>query len=246
MLAVGLRRSMHKGNLEALQRSAIFQGYQLEEIEKVCSLCAMTTRDYEVGEMIFLEGQTFLGTGFVLAGEVHIVHENHEGTRTIIEMVQPGSCFAEVINCMGIDRPPVSAYAQKKSSIAFMDIRKFLSPDPEHIDLYSRAASNVMRLLAIKCLRLRSRVEVLSKRSLRGKISAYMMQRLKDQATSRVSGDMPQVVQLGYTREEMSEFLCVNRSALSRELAAMKQAGLIDYSKHEIKILDLKGLELYL
>lgn len=237
---------MLKADLEALQQNAIFSGYNSVELEQICTICALKLKDYEAGEMIFLEGRPFVGTGFVLSGEVHILHENHAGTRTIIEMVQPGSCFAEVVNCMGIELPPVSACAQKQSRIAFMDLRKLLSPAPEYAQLFSRSTGNIMKLLAVKCMRLRGRVEVLSKRSMRGKISAYIMQRLKEKSPQTGKETAAQVVHVGYTREEMSEFLCVNRSALSRELATMKQEGLIDYNKNEITILSLEALECYL
>ncbi len=239
---------MDRRDLEPLLASKIFKDCSLADLKQIANECQMTARSYHVDEAVFVDGSEFVKTGFVLSGQVHVVSESPSGDRSIIEVVNPGGTFAEVVNCMSIKRPPVSVIVTKPSRIAFIDLRKLLQVqhlsssqvfNKELIRLFAGPSANLIELLAHKCMRLRTKVEILSQRSIRAKLICYIDHSLRQKGIDPHGFQMsyPIKLDLDFNREELSDFLCVNRSALSRELAAMKAEGLLDFKRSEIVIL---------
>jgi len=91
-----------------------------------------------------------------------------------------------------------------------------------------------MVIMAQKNLTLNQKITFLTYKTTRQKIAALLLYYMQDEQTKTVT--------LPYTREEMADFLCLNRSALSRELSAMRDAGLISFNRNRFDLLDLSAL----
>ena len=93
---------------------------------------------------------------------------------------------------------------------------------------HHRLVENMVRLIADKNRDLMRKVEVVSKKNLREKILAYLS--LQAQLHESRYFEIP----LG--RVELADYLCADRSALTRELGKMRSDGLIDYDKNMFRI----------
>lgn len=226
---------MFPEDYQILQQTEVFKDIPAEQIDKIMLRCQAVEKSYEEGSLIFLDGQSVARTGFILGGSVNIIKQGSQGDTVILSTVGEGGVFSEVINCLGLTHPPVSVLANEHVRVVFLDIRKILEPSADLIEVSQLVSSNLVMLLAKKSLLLKQKVDVLSKRTIRGKIACYLVHVMKAQPGRMLT--------LDYNREELADFLSVNRSALSRELSKMKQEGIIEFNKNEVLILDLYKLE---
>lgn len=225
---------MERHDLENIARSAVFKGIPLDQLERILDILGATVKSYRPDEAVFVDGMEFVKTGFVLEGEVHVITQGSQGDTSIMGSIKPGDTFTEVVNCLGIQKPPVSVVVAQPSRIALVDLRKMLNPSPEFAALFAPCTANLIELLSRKCMTLRAKVELLSRRTIRGKVCHYLEMLMEQQNSTKV--------RLRYNREELADYLCVNRSALSRELAAMKNEGIIEFNKDTVLILQPEEL----
>lgn len=220
---------MDKQDIKTLAESAVFKGIPGNQIEEILEITGYNIKTYKPDEAVFVDGMEFVKTGFVLTGEAHVVTQGSHGDTSIMATILPGDTFTEVVNFLGVKQPPVSVVVVKPSRIALIDLRKLTNPTPENAALFAPVTANIINLLADKCMHLRSKVELLSRRTIRGKVAHYLETLMEKQGSTNIT--------LHFNREELADFLCVNRSALSRELAALKAEGIIDYSRDKVEIL---------
>ena len=89
-------------------------------------------------------------------------------------------------------------------------------------------------MLADKNLVLNNRLELISKKTTRAKLTSYLLHTMGAELKSNVS--------IPYNRNQLAEYLGVNRSAMSKELCAMRAEGILDFRKNNFEILNLKTL----
>ena len=222
-------------DFELLQKTEVFKDIDTQTIKKIFERCGAVEKSYQEGHIIFLDGQSSARTGFILEGRVKIIKQGSQGDTAILSTVKEGGAFSEVVNVLGLNHSPVSVVSDAESRIVLMDLRKILDPSPDLVEASQLLSSNLVMLLAKKSLLLKQKVDVLSKRTIRGKIATYLIHVKKAQPGI--------TLHLNYNREELADFLSVNRSALSRELSKMNQEGIIEFNKNEVRILDLEKLE---
>jgi len=184
-------------------------------------------RDVAKHEIILLAGDKPNFVGVVLAGQLHIVRDDYDGNRSLLAAVMPGEVFAEVLCCAGVQESPVSVIADIDSTVMLLSFHRILHVCPNSCANHTRLVGNTLDLIANKNLYLQSRIEIVSLKSVRAKATRYLESLIPRQGRS---------VTIPFNREELAEFLCVDRSALSHELSRMKKDGLIDYRKNKFVI----------
>lgn len=212
-----------------LYETDLFKGINANDTEKMLLCLGAKTELYEKGSAIILEGEPAEHICIVISGTVHIIKEDYYGNRSIMAKVEAGELFGEVFACAGIDAVPVSVFSAEKSEVVFIDCKKALSPCSESCFFHKVLVANLLRIVSEKALFLNQKIDLLSKRTTREKLLAYLSSQAKQ--SGRSSFTIP------FNRQELADFLCVERSAMSAELSRMRRDGLIDCKKNHFHLL---------
>ena len=209
---------------QSINDNPLFARIEGEQLESLLRCLAARSRTYKKDTFVFRVEERASFVGLVLSGGVNIIQEDFWGNRTILAHMGAGDLFGEAFSCAEVEHLPVSAVATEASEIMLVDYRKIVTVCPSACIFHSQLISNMLRILAAKNIMLTRKIEHISKRTTREKLLAF----LSAQAVQAKSS----VVQIPFDRQELADYLCVERSALSRELGAMKKAGLLDYEKN--------------
>ena len=204
----------------------LFEG--IDDLDAMLKCLGAETRQADKDEIILLTGDRPQYVGVVLSGLLHIVREDYDGDRTLVAAVNPGEVFAESLCCAGVAESPVTVVAAADATVLLLRFERVLRTCHNACVFHHRLIENMLRLVAEKNLFLQTRIEIMALKSVRAKVLRY----LESFAPKRGQG-----FNIPFNREEMAEYLCVERSALSHELARMKRDGLIDYRKNQFVLL---------
>ena len=207
--------------------TALFEGMSPEERAEALKCLDATSRRFEKGAFLLLEGEAAERFGLVLSGRVAVIKEDAWGNRTILTKLDPGELFGEAFHCAGEVRATVSVQADEPCEILFM---AFPSASDGRCAASQKLNENMLRVLARKNVLLIQRIDVLSRRGLRDKLAAYLSDLAKRSGAR--SFDVP------CNRQEMADTLCSDRSALSRELCRMRDEGLLRFEKKRFTLLE--------
>lgn len=206
--------------LELLASSALFEGISPEEILSMLGCLNARRLSFGRGEAVFLEGDAAGFVGLVLEGEVQIVRHDFYGGRSLIEAARPGELFAEVFACADVDTMPVSAYARSDSAVLMLDCRRLLTLCSNSCVFHNRLVKNLLRVVAEKTLALSRKIRHMSRKTTREKLLDY----LSEQARLARSA----CFEIPFDRQELADYLGVERSAMCAEIGKLKKAGLLD------------------
>lgn len=215
--------------IEVLQKSDLFYGINMEDIEKILECMHARYVSFEKDEIIICEGSEVKDIGVLLSGCGCSVKHEESGKISIITLLKPGCFIGILLAASKKRRSPVSVQAKEKLSVLFIPIENFISGCSKDCPKYEIMLHNYIDAIAEKAMLLHDRNDCLLKATVREKVSTYLKRVAKDKKSNTFT------IQLD--RNAMAEYLNVDRSALSRELSKMKKDGLIDYYKSSFKIL---------
>lgn len=215
-----------KKYFQKIADNELFAGISSADLAAVIGCIGGFEREYDKHAHVMREGDAMQWVGMVLDGAVKISKTDYHGNEMLIAEVGAGDLFAEVFACAGILRSPVSIVAQTKSRVLFFDYRNMIATCQNSCAFHQTLIANMLGIVARKTLYLNRRIDVIAKRTLREKILTYFYYE---------SGGADQF-SVSMNREEMANFLCADRSALSNELSKMRKEGLIEYHKNEFNL----------
>lgn len=218
-----------KGNYLVLYQTGLFGGISEEEIDKMMNCLHAREGAFHKGEFIFREGDRIQEAGVILAGKVHIVQEDFWGNCNIVSVMQEGDIFGEVYACLGNEKLRVSICAQSECRILFLNLQKAMRLCKNTCFFHQKLVENLVYSISGKNQMLTAKIQHLSKRNIRGKVLSYLSEESRRQESSYIT--------LPFTRQQMADFLAVDRSALSKELARMKEEGLIEYERNHFRLI---------
>lgn len=210
-----------KKYFDLLLDSALFQGFSQGNLSAILSCLSARKRKYAKNAAIFLAGDGVGDVGVVLSGGVRVVREDVLGNRAILSEFGPGNLFAEAFACAPAQKVPVSAVTSAESEILFIDCRRILTPCSAACAFHTRLISNLMAILALKNLMLNEKLVVMSGRTTREKLLAYLS------GEAEKAGSM--AFTIPFNRQELADYLCVDRSAMSAELGKLRDEGLLEF-----------------
>ena len=195
----------------ALNSDSVWNLLQISELEK--------------GQFLFYQGSTVDFIGIVVEGSLAIIKETIDGRRTIISHLSKGDHFAEAISFLRLEESPVSVVAMENSIVVKLSIDNLMNS--LHLKDSITIMRNLMELGARKNLLLQNRLDILSQTNIEDKVICFLQQRKGSS----------EYITIPFNRQEMAEFLCVDRTALSHQLSKMKKKGILDYYKNNFKLL---------
>ena len=215
-------------NVEILRKVKLFDAID-DKLEDMLQCLGSEEKKYDRGEIILMTGQPVTSVGVVLSGEVQIIQEDYYGNRSSLTKLKPGHIFGEAFASAGIKESPVTILAKSNCRIMFLAIERIISTCPNSCIFHSQLMENLLKILARKNILLSSKNQLLSQRTIRDKVLSYLG--LQAEKKGSLEFEIP------FSRNELADFLCVDRSALSRVLSQLKKDGTIEYQNQHFRLL---------
>lgn len=212
-----------------LQSINLFADIAEEELLLLLACLDAKTVHYEKGQTVFMSGERIKQFGIVLSGEIQIVQDDYYGNRSILTKVGPGHLFAEAFAYAEIEKLPVSVITTTDSELMLIDYRKLALPCTRACDFHNRLIQNMLKIVALKNVALTQKIKITSERTTREKLLAYLSGEAKKAGSSRF--------QIPYNRQELADYLIVDRSAMSTELSKLQKDGVIKFHKNQFELL---------
>ena len=217
-----------------LSKIPIFQGIEEPEIASLLQCLQATERTYQKGETILSEGSITENMGIVLSGMALISCGDIWGNTSVLGHVTPGSVFAEVYACIPGEPLLITVSAAEDTTVLFMNVGRILSTCTNACPFHTRLARNLLTVCAHKSLQLSQRILHTSSKSIRGRLMSYFSQCAKQAGNH--------TFQIPYNRQQLADYLGVDRSAMCHELSKMQKEGLISYEKNRFSLNNIHDL----
>lgn len=222
-----------KLDLKFLNRTPLFRGIREEDLPGLLNCLHAKVSSYRKQDIILLAGQPVSSVGVVLSGQVQVVREDFMGNRDIVAGLEPGDLFAESYSFVSADSLPVTVVSAADSEVLWVQGGRLASPCSAACRFHSKLIENMLSILASKNIMLNRKIEHLSRRTTREKLLSY----LSEQAV-RSGGrefDVP------FTRQELADYLCVDRSAMSNELSKLRGEGVLQFRRNHFLLNRTQG-----
>lgn len=223
--------------IDILLKVPLFHEIDAEELGAILGCFKPTTKVFKPSEFITMEGHEYTGIGIVLSGQVTITKANEAGERIIMNQLKKGGIFGEMIAFSSVNKWPATVIAKEETLIMWMTPDAILNHCQKMCVGHKQLMLNMLHIVSNKALGLNRKVNYLSIKSMRGKLSKFLME--------EYGRHHKKLFQIGFNRNELAEFLHVSRPSMSRELSRMKDEGIIDYHQATFKILDIEQLSDY-
>ena len=223
---------MYEKYLDILIKVPLFTGFSSEEILSLLKCTNPIINDFNKKDYVIIEGEKSDSIGIMLDGDASICRENAAGNRIIISVVNSGGIFGEMTAFSNQSMWPATVIANKKCKILFLKTDKILNQCKNTCLWHRNLIQNFLMIISQKALMLSQKVEYLTIKSMRVKISKYLFEQYKKTGNT--------TFRLSMNRNILADFFNVARPSLSREIARMRDEGIIEFHKESFKILNLE------
>lgn len=212
-----------------LAETPLFKGSTPDEVGGMLGCLGARERGYAAGERIFRMGESIREVGLVLEGAIRIENVDVWGNVSVLGASGPGQLFGEAYAAVPGEPLMVDVVAAQDSRIMFLTVAKVLTTCPHACPNHARASANLAEMLAGQALALSRRIFHVAPKTMRGKILAYLSYEA-ERAGAR-EFDIP------YDRQQLADYLGVDRSALSAELSRMAREGILETRRSHFVLL---------
>ena len=213
-----------------LSNTLIFNETTPEEVKTMLPCLDAEQKKFKKGEIIFREGEKINAMGLVLSGSVSIESNDIWGNKSILDHISKGQVFAETYACVPNEPLMVSVVAAENTEVLFLHADRLLSVCPNSCSHHSKIIRNLLAISSQKNLSLSRRIFHTSAKSIRGRLLSY----LSFQAMRHSSREFS----IPFNRQQLADYLSVDRSALSNELSKMQKEGLIKTERNHFVLLE--------
>ena len=213
-----------KDFLPVIQSSALFSDISAPEAAAMLSCLKAEERDFPREAFLLCAGDTAESVGLVLSGSVLVMQEDIWGNRNILAKVGPGHTFAAAFACAPGAVLNVSVLAETRVTALFLNVRRILQVCPAACAHHSRIIRNLLGELAEKNLRFGEKLTHMGQRTTRAKLLSYLS--AEAQRCGSYAFDIP------FSRQQLADYLTVERSGLSAALGKLRREGLLDFCKN--------------
>ncbi len=218
-----------KNYLDVLKTVKLFKGIEESDLQPLLSCLRAKSIHYEKGQTVFSSGESIERFGIVLSGQVQVVQDDYYGNRSILGKVDIGNLFGESFACAEIKTLPVSVITTAESELLFIDCHRLAVPCAKACGFHGRLIQNMLNIVSMKNIALTQKIEFTSKRSTREKLLAYLSAEATRAGCSHFC--------IPFNRQELADYLSVERSAMSAELSKLRDDGVLSYRKNQFELL---------
>ena len=218
-----------KEYISILRKMQLFAGVEDNGIAAMLECLNARLAVYKKGELVFRQGEKITCFAVPVEGRLHIQRDDYWGNRSIISTVGVGELFGEAYAAPGSGPFPNSAAAVEDSKVILLDADGIMGGCAARCRFHSIVVQNLFFIISEKNRRLMQKLGHISKRTTREKLISY----LSDEAKNSGSGTFS----IPFNRQQLADFLSVERSSMSRELCKMRDEGLILFRKNTFTLL---------
>ena len=215
-------------DLKILENSRLFAGIRVDEIQPMLSCLQAVERKYPRGAYIFHTGEEVRALALLVRGTAHIQKEDFWGNRSLLASLAAGDIFAEAYARPGSGAMRSDVVAVESCTVLLMDVERVLSRCTNSCAFHARLTENLFALLAEKNRILARKVDYLAQRTTRQRLLVY----LSEQAQRAGSAEFT----IPFNRQQLADFLSVERSAMSAELSRMQAEGLLETERSHFRL----------
>lgn len=214
---------------DEMLKMPLFEGIIKDEMPSMLNCLSAYIKEYKKEQYIFYDNDKIDTIGLILEGTVQMVREDLWGNKTLLISMETGQIFGETFACNVNKNATVSFQVSRDAVIMFLPFSRVMHSCSMSCQFHHRLIKNMVSIIATKNVTLMDKVDIISKKTLREKIYTYLLQEAGKQNSPYFE------IPLG--RVQLAEYLCADRSALTRELNTMREEGYIDFEKNSFHIL---------
>jgi len=218
-------KAFSENELAVLSSASLFQDIGINELRSLLNCLQASIKKYDKGNFIQRAGEPVTQIGVVIKGAVEVIQEDAPGRKTILTSIGRSGIFGEAIVTAQLEESPVSVIASRESAICFLNYQEIVTTCGNSCIFHTQLIRNMLGIMARKTMLLSKKLNYALMRTIRDKITAYLLDEFHQKNKKTII--------IPYNREELADYLSVDRSALSRELSRMREDGLIRYRKNE-------------
>lgn len=218
-----------KKYLDVLHICPLFKNIADDNLLRMLNCLGARVEFFDKKYTVFAEGNPAKFIGIVLSGSVQMTMTDFYGNRSIVAVSEQGEMFSEAFSCAEVKNVPLSVIASEPSEIMLIDVSHILHTCENNCGFHQQLIFNLMSNLAQKNIQFHQKLEIISKRSTREKLLAYLS------FCEKKAG--AQHFEIPFDRQELADFLGVERSGLSSEIGKLKKEGIINTDKNYFEIL---------
>lgn len=218
-----------------ISSASLFRGIDAADLPSLLSCVDARCRRYKKGALLLRRGERTARLGLVVSGAVHILREDFWGNRTIVGIAEAGDVFAESYACLPGELLEVSVLAAADTEVLFLDAERAVSGCDKACSFHGQLSRNLLALLAGKNLMLTRKMGHMARRTTRDKLLSYLS------AQALAAGGPEFCIPLD--RQQLADYLAVDRSAMSAALGALRDEGVLTFRKNQFHLLRNAGGE---
>ena len=214
-----------------IRKSPLFKGLAPNDLEKTFKCLSVKKTSYKKGEIIANVGDKVDYIGWIMRGSIVSTLQDYDGnTATLFTNLSAPSLVWDTLACAEIDYHPALATASEDCDVLYINYKKLMAPCPSACTAHLQIIMNILFSVSSKSFQGYKRIAVLSKTTVRQKILLFLELISAENAGAKKFA-------IPYSREGMAQYLCVNQSALSKELRRMSEDGVLRFKRNEFELL---------
>ena len=218
-----------KQYIPILQNTQLFSGVGVEGIEAMLDCLQARLHTYKKGEYVLRQGEQINNIMVLANGKLHIQRDDHWGNRTIINIISPAEMFGEAFAAPDSGALLNDVLAVEDSVVFHFDVNRVITVCSSACRFHSMVVQNLFFAISEKNRRLVQKLGYMSERTTRRKLIAYLSDEAKRQNSNSFS--------IPFDRQQLADYLSVDRSAMSGELCRMRDEGLLKFDKNRFVLL---------
>ena len=215
--------------IEILKHTQLFSGVGDDDISAMLNCLQAKIRTFQKGDYVFREGEHIDHITVLLEGKLLIQHDDFWGNRNIVHVIRVGEMFGEAYAAPESGVLLNDVIAEEDSTIIVFDVKRILTICSSACRFHSMVVQNLLFSISEKNRKLLQKIGHMSKRSTRTKLLSYLSEEAKRHNSRHFT--------IPFTKQQLADFLCVDRSAMSNELCKMRDEGLLIFDKNEFTLL---------
>lgn len=217
-----------KDFVPVLKKTKLFSGVGDEEISTMLSCLGASLFTYKKGEFVLRQGEHLSNILVLVEGSLHIQRDDYWGNRSILGHIGIGEIFGEAYAAPDSGTLLNDVIAVEDSSVFFFDVKRVISTCSSACRFHTMVVQNLFFAISEKNRTLVQKLDYLSRRTTREKLISYLSEEAKRQ-------NSPQIT-IPFNRQQLADYLSVDRSAMSNELGKMRDEGLLEFEKNRFRL----------
>jgi len=215
--------------ISILRKTRLFSGVGEQELTSMLGCLEARCCKYKKGSYVLRQGEYLDSITVLVEGRLHIQQNDYWGNRSIISVIDVGEMFGEAYAAPDSGAVLNDVVAVEDSIVIYFNVRKILTVCSSACKFHAAVVQNLFFAISEKNRKLMGKLGHMSRRTTREKLISYLSEEAKRQNSSSFS--------ISFNRQQLADFLSVDRSAMSNELCKMRDEGLLTFEKNRFSLL---------